>query len=169
MRHPRGEYILKKTPGERVDEVFLKNIHPGGATQVCTFRGKLLVGLNSTMSMYGNAGRFLRDAPEFGAREVSSPTEEESSVIACSSLEEEESFAHAGCSLEEPFDHANCSSEEQAPDPPSTLVITRRQKDFGVVKECAQQANIPPTAENGSTRDLVAVSMSVFIQYVRHP
>ena len=117
------------------------------------------------MSMYGNAGRFRRDAP--GARQVSSSVEEELSAIPCSSLEE--SFAHADCSLEEQFAHADCSSEEQAPDPPSTLVITRRQKDFGVVKECAQQSNIPPTVENGSTRDLVPVSMSVFIQYVRHP
>ena len=104
--------------------------------------------------MYGNAGRFRRDAP--GARQVSSSSEEELSAIPCSSLEEQ-------------FAHADCSSEEQAPDPPSTLVITRRQKDFGVVKECAQQSNIPPTVENGSTRDLVPVSMSVFIQYVRHP
>ena len=115
--------------------------------------------------MYGNAGRFRRDARVPAAREVSSCREEESNTIACSSLEE----SRADCSIEEPFTHADFVIEEQEPDPPSTLVITRRKKDFGVVKECVEQQNIPPTAQTGSARDLVAVNMSVFIEHVSTP
>ena len=93
--------------------------------------------------MWNNAGRFLRDALE---------------APSSSSSDEETTTSDFSCH-EECLQNDSCS-DEPVPDPPSTLIITRRQRDFGVVNACVtpQDLQCQPD-ETGRQRDLVAVSM----------